>query len=65
MTESTYRSAIVFLLSAALFCLALMASSVAALAEQWAVQLAGALVIVGVVGMAAAVLLLLLAARER
>lgn len=57
MTEATYRATVVFLLSAGVFCLALMATSVAPLAPGWQTTIASGLIFIGAIGMAAAAVL--------
>lgn len=62
MTEPTYRAAVVFLLSAVAFCLALLAGPAATIAPAWQSVAVNGILIVGAVGMAAAGVLFVLAA---
>ena len=65
MSDETFRSVVVFLLSAVVFCLALSAAPAAAFGAPWAQAVADALLYVGLVGMSAGAVLFLLAATSR
>ena len=62
MTDQTFRSVVVLLLSAAVFCLAVLAAPSAVFAAEWMVLILQALPVAAAIGMAAGVVLFLLAA---